>query len=415
MQWVVAFKGSRDAYQVPLALAEGDKLAAFVTDWYSPFDTKWFRGISKLLPARALHPLRKRFRSGLPSRKVHTRPFELLRTKLNVRAASDVGDNRIGVLAGALAADTRAGLLSYSYYAHAAFNHIAARETPKVIFQVHPHPRSIRNLLSEEIQLNPEGRESLEREIELSLDDKRFAQLSEEPLLAGMCLAASEFTKRTLVENGVSAEKIRVVPYGVDLTRFHPAASNEKSHGSDGASDAPFRVLFAGQMIQRKGLSYLLEAWKRLALPHAELILVGRGGADGHLLAKYEGLYQLKVASSVEHLRELYQTSDVCCLPSLIEGFGLVYLEALACGTPIIATPNTGAADMIRDGEEGFIVPIRDTQTLMEKLSWCYENRRELGEMRARARRVAERHTWEAFRGRIRSEIAEFERRSKVI
>lgn len=402
MQWVVAFKGSRDAYQVPLALAEAGKLEALVTDWYSPFDRKWFARLTGILPLRIEAELRRRYRAGLPSKRVHTSPREFIRTKLSERSASDHGDNRIGTLAGQLARNRKAGLLSYSYYGHSAFNCAGVGYLPKVMFQVHPHPQSIRNLLLEEMELVPDGKASLSQEIELNMPDRRFAQLSEEPLLADFCIAASEYTKKTLVENGVDGNRVRVVPYGVDLDRFRPLA------GVPEASQ-PFRVIFAGQMIQRKGLWYLLEAWKRLALPHAELILVGRGGMDQNLLAKYEGIFRSEVAVGGERLRELYATSDVCCVPSLIEGFGLVYLESLACGTPVIATPHTGAADLISEGEEGFIVDIRNVEALAERILWCYEHRPELSMMRPKARRLAERHTWSAFRGSIIDAVGEAE------
>lgn len=276
------------------------------------------------------------------------------------------------------------------------------------MFQVHPHPRSIRNLLLEEIELVPDGKASLSQEIELNMPDRRFEQLCEEPLLADFCIAASEYTKKTLVENGVDHKRVRVVPYGVDLDRFRPLADPSPS------SARPFRVIFAGQMIQRKGLWYLLEAWKRLALPQAELIIVGRGSMDQKLLAKYEGTFRLEVAVGGERLRELYATSDVCCVPSLVEGFGLVYLEALACGTPVIATLHTGVADLITEGEQGFIVKIRDVEALAERILWCYGHRDELAAMRKKARQVAEKYTWSGFRRSLLSAVAEAEQLSNA-
>ncbi|MEJ7709650.1 MAG: glycosyltransferase family 4 protein [Pyrinomonadaceae bacterium] len=393
MQWVVAFKGSRDAYQVPRALAEAGLLEALVTDWYPPFDAKWFHQSMKALPTRIKDSLGRRYSSGVPSSKVHMRPLEMVRTKLHSRSASDRGDNRIGAVAGRLAVSKGAGVLSYSYYAHAAFSAKATANVPKIIFQVHPHPRSVRELLTEEIQLMPEAQASLRGEIELNMPPSRYTQLCEEPLLADMCLVASNYTKKTLVENGVKESSVRVIPYGVDLEKYRPA-----DDGNRRSTTSRFRVLFAGQMIQRKGLSYLLEAWKRLSLLGAELILVGRGGIDKQLLAKYEGLFTLKHAATAAELRELYQISDLCCMPSLVEGFGLVYLESLACGTPVIGTPHTGAADLVCDGEEGFIVPIRSVEALMERLEWCYRNRRALADMRVKARRTAELYTWDRFR-----------------
>nr|WP_276510149.1 glycosyltransferase family 4 protein [Longimicrobium terrae] len=207
--------------------------------------------------------------------------------------------------------------------------------------------------------------------------------------MAEHCFVASAFTRRTLVENGVHPDRVTVIPYGVDLERFQPPAAPPLG---------PLRVLFVGQMVQRKGLRYLLEAWKRAALPDAELVLAGRGRMDDELLAQYAGLFRLERDAGPDRLRELYQESDICCVPSLAEGFGLVYLESLACGTPVIGTDNTGAADLVRDGQEGFVVPIRDTDALVDRLRWCHANRDELAAMRTLARRRAEEHSWPAFR-----------------
>lgn len=207
------------------------------------------------------------------------------------------------------------------------------------------------------------------------------------------------------MEHGVEASRIHVVPYGVDLEQFHPPA--EPPAG-------PFRVLFVGQLTQRKGVKYLLEAWRELALPKAELVLVGRGHVDRQLLRPYEGSFRLELnVHSRARMRSLYQGSHVFCMPSLTESFGLVYLEAMACGTPVIGTPNTGAADVVRDGRDGFLVPIRRIEPLKERLLWCYENQAALMSFRAEARRRAETFSWTRFRRGIVEALAEDPRSSR--
>ncbi len=401
MRWVVAFNGSRDGYQVPLALEEAGRLETLVTDWYSPLDRRWARFAARLLPARVVGALERRYHPGLPSSRVSALSLRsVLRSRFGAGRVSAL-DELIGVRAGELARSRGAGILSYSYYAHAAFCAYGAGPHPRAIFQVHPHPASLRRLFREEMEREPDCSESLSAELEMRMEEPAFARMCEEPHLADFCLVASEYTKATLVENGVDGSRVTVVPYGVDLERFRPA--QEPPSG-------PFRVLFIGQMTQRKGLKHLLETWRQLALPNAELVLAGRGITDRALLARYEGTYTLRTGVSSGELRRLYQTSDVFCMPSLAEGFGLVYLEALACGTPVIATPNTGAADLVTDGQEGFIVGMRDVDALRERLAWCYEHRAELREMRPRARRLAERHSWPAFRKAVAGAMAELER-----
>lgn len=396
MQWVVVFSGARDGYQVPLALQEAGLLEALVTDWYSPLDRGWFQATLGFLPAHQRAPFQGRYCLGLSSDKVRTTPFEFVGGKLGFRQASSKGDNRLGSLAGRMARERGAGIFSYSYYAAAAFRAYGDGPYAKLLFQAHPHPKSVRRVLAEEMVLLPQCATSLSQELELCVPDGRFAQLSEESLMADRCMVASHYTKRTLIENGVLPERIDVIPYGVDLEQFQPAYKDPSG---------PFRVLFVGQMVQRKGLWYLLEAWRRMALPNAELVLAGRGNRDLRMLAEFEGEYQLRFAVTKRELVELYQSSDIFCVPSLVEGFGQVFLESLACGTPVVATPNTGAADLIRNGEEGFVVSLRSIDELRDRLEWAYTHRQELLEMRGKARKLAEKHTLEAFRRSITAQV----------
>lgn len=400
MQWVVAFNGSRDAYQVPIALAERDNLEGLVTDWYTPLDRRWCRIALGMLPGSISERMRRRYRQGLPSNLVKARALRAayLGSFLRNDAARDA---LLGEHAGRMARNRGAGILSYSYYAHAAFEAYGSERPGKVLFQVQAHPMSVRRLLAEEATSSELARTCIRRDLEFTYAGGQWDQLCDEPLHADRCLVSCSYTKRTLIENGVDAAKVRVVPYGVDTDVFHPAAC---------PPDSPFRVLFVGQLTHKKGLAYLLEAWRRLGLKDAELVLVGRGRSDAEILALYEGHYTLRgPVNDRDELRTLYQSSHVCCVPSLSEGFGLVYLESLACGTPIIASRNSGAPDVITDGQEGFIVGIRDVDALMQRLLWCYEHRGALADMRERARTTAERFTWPAFRRALASTIADLQ------
>lgn len=397
MRWVVAHAGSRDDYQVARALAEHDMLEALVTDWYARFDQWWFGLLMRIAPGRVRRLFSRRFRDALPSRLVRgVAPQTIINEALHRPSAGT--DAIIGTSAGSLAARSAAGVLAYSYYANAAFA-AAGENTPKVIFQVHPHPDSLRALFSEEMRLVPECAASLGSEVEMSESDEVLAGRRLEPTLADCCLVASSYTRQTLVENGVDESRIRVIPYGVNVARF--------GYSPPRARDAVFRVLFVGQMVQRKGLKYLLEAWHALSLKNAELVLVGRGRSDESLLERYRGSYRRESSIDNARLSALYGESDVFCMPSLAEGFGLVYLESMACGTPVIATRNTGAADVVTDGEDGFLIDIRDVDALRERLAWCHANRDALAAMRPRARRTAEKHSWETFRASIAATLNE--------
>lgn len=177
----------------------------------------------------------------------------------------------------------------------------------------------------------------------------------------------SRFTMRTFVEMGISSEKLRVVPYGVNLASFKRSA--ERS--------ANFRVLFVGQLSVRKGIHYLLEAFQRAHLSDAELVLVGSPQPQTNaILARYPSdRLTLTGALTREGVVREMSKASVLVLPSIEEGLAMVQAQALACGCPVIATTNAGAEDLFTDGNEGFIIPPRDPGILADRLTRLYDDR----------------------------------------
>lgn len=213
--------------------------------------------------------------------------------------------------------------------------------------------------------------------------------------LADHIFVPSSFVKRSLLEVGVLPEKITVNPFGAPINYFQPQPK----------PDSCFRALFAGRVGPRKGVHYLLQAWQHLKLPQAELLLVGINEFPLGWLDRYIELFHY--VSSIPHkqLNQYYSAASVMVLPSLVEGMALVLLEAMACGIPVITTPNAGGSDIITDGVEGFIIPIRDVAALQEKLEWCHRHPQELAEMGKAARRKAEQLTWELYRQRLANQV----------
>jgi glycosyltransferase involved in cell wall biosynthesis len=186
-----------------------------------------------------------------------------------------------------------------------------------------------------------------------------------------------------------------VIPYGAPTDYFRPQPK----------PDNTFRIIYAGRLSPRKGAHYLLQAWKSLKLPQAELMIVGSNMMPHDWFAPYQDLCRQVASVSHMSLNQYYSAADVLVFPSLIEGFGLVLTEAMACGIPIITTPNTAGPDLITDGVEGFIVPIRDVDALKEKLEWCYQNPDALAEMGKAARRKAESLSWENYRHQLAQKV----------
>jgi glycosyltransferase involved in cell wall biosynthesis len=204
---------------------------------------------------------------------------------------------------------------------------------------------------------------------------------------ADMIIVPSGFVWRTMVAQGVPEAKLRQVPLGFAPERFTPAPG--------GKPDDTFRIVFVGAISLQKGVQYLLEAFRRLSLPDAELVLVGGIFPDSRaFLPRYAGLYRHVGYVPQEQLLELYNAASVFVLPSLQDGFGMVVYEAGACGVPAIVSENVGAT--IRDGQDGFVVPIRDPDALADRLLRLYRDEDLRREMGRSARSYAHRFTWEA-------------------
>ena len=406
---VVVHAGARDSYQLALGLAEAGLLEALVTDFFWSNESGWARRIQPLLPSAVQRRFMLRSAPGLMSSRVVLRvgagvggllldkakflPYGLRRW-LTRRA-----DARLGGTAGRLARRAGAYLVSYSYY---GFDSFRALGRPDMLFQMHPHPATMRRLLQAEMVEHPESAASLNLEWELALPDSDFEHLIAETQMARGFLAASSFTRDSLIEHGADPLAIRVVPYGVDLLRFHPAAKSPEIPGG------PLRLLFVGRINQRKGLRYLLDALQRLAPGMVELTICGRvlDGAEEFKDCAFPVVIRPSV--SAEELVAAYQQADLFVLPSIAEGFGQVLLEALASGLPILSTTRTAAPDLIEDGVHGFIVAPQRADLLADRILWAAQHRAELAEMGVAARERAETFTWQRFRQSVAAAVLEF-------
>jgi glycosyltransferase involved in cell wall biosynthesis len=308
-------------------------------------------------------------------------------------------DSTLGRIAGELARRTNSLLLSYSYYAYHAFQSYGQ---PGVLFQVHPHPSSVRRILKQELADHPECSASLLKEWELALPAEDFDCLVAEARMAKQFLVASSFTRQTLIENGAAPDAIRVVPYGVDLDRFSPPAHIVAPSG-------PLRLLFVGTINQRKGIKYLLEALRLLGgRAPVELIVCGRVVDDLSLFEPFRRQVTVRPSVSFAELVEAYRRADLFVFPSVAEGFAQVLLEALASGLPILSTTHTAAPDLIEEGREGFVVEPRRPDQLAAKIEWALKHRRELRHMRSAARQRAEQFTWHRFRAGVVAAVRDF-------
>lgn len=249
--------------------------------------------------------------------------------------------------------------------------------------------RAAREILNEEAERRPQWLPALDG---LRDSEEKLARKDDELRLADHIFVASTFTKQTLGRCPFSVAPVSVIPYGAD----DALVSGLKI--SPSKASRPLRVLFVGGLSQRKGIADLFEAAGLLGA-HIELTIVGRklSAACAPLeaaLAKHRWIESMPRERILAEMRE----HDVLVFPSLFEGFGLVVTEALSQGLPVITTSHTCGPDVLTEGEDGFIVPIRDPQAIAEKLELLHRDRNLLAAMGQAARCKAEKLTWESYR-----------------
>ncbi len=203
-------------------------------------------------------------------------------------------------------------------------------------------------------------------------------------------VAPSNFVKKSLINEGIDEEKIFVVPFGVDIGKFKPIGKDY---------NGIFRVAFSGNVNNRKGIPYLIKAWKELNLKDAELNIYGRVYPEVKKYLTDAEKYHIKLHGFVSNINEELPKNHIYVFPSLLEGSAKSVYEALACGLPVITTENAGS--VVEDGIDGFIIPIQDVKSLKEKILFFYNNREKIKEFGKRARKKAEQYTWEDYGKRI--------------
>jgi glycosyltransferase involved in cell wall biosynthesis len=210
-----------------------------------------------------------------------------------------------------------------------------------------------------------------------------IARAEREYDLCDKIVVLSSVARRSFEKFGYGHKAVSVWP-GVDHVYFAPPARS--------ARPSLFRVCYVGRVELAKGVGYLLEAWNRLGLLRAALLLIGDIKPEmNSLLKRYAGAsVRLVGALPQKCVATQYHQSNVLAFPSVNEGMGMALLEAMASGLPIIGTDRTGAPDLITHGKEGFVVPARNIDALAEAILWCYRHPDETAAMGRAARAKVE-------------------------
>ena len=204
--------------------------------------------------------------------------------------------------------------------------------------------------------------------------------------------------RSTLLEHNFHNAPIAVVPFGSPTPLAAPCQTR---------AGGPLRVLYVGSLGQRKGLSYALDAIQILGA-QVSFTMIGRLTSPNcrPLLAALDHHRWIETLPHDQILDQMSQ-HDVLLLPSLFEGYALVISEALSQGLPVLTTPNSGATQTIRDGVEGFIVPIRNSQAIAERLQLLASNSDQLAAMGLACLRRAAELSWAGYEHGLRAALGQ--------
>ena len=201
------------------------------------------------------------------------------------------------------------------------------------------------------------------------IDPRNIEREEAEYAQADCITVPSNFVMQSFIRQGIPASKLRLLPYGVNLTRFHPTTRPNANR---------FDVLFVGAMSLRKGVQYLVQAYQQLQHPAKSLTFVGTPSHALVAMLQKRKLWPTNVRvlghMPQSDLKNIMSRSHVLVLPSLEEGLAMVQAQAMACGCPVLASEHTGSADLYTDGCEGFTVPVRSVEALTQRLQQLADN-----------------------------------------
>lgn len=408
MRYGVVHLGSRTHYQVSLALAEHQRLATLYTDFYTP---DWVERISPVLPPRVRRFLDRRRVEGLPSTSVRC-PASLR----SVLSGTYFGLGRehepyvagldwyLGQAVGQLSGHCDFGWVVYSLYWPGFLSRMGKlpeKHPPRIVFKEHPTPSQVLSCLH--THRARAGRD-IQSDAEERMSARSIAAYETSLKKADGIIVPCEFVKRGVVELGIPENLVAVVPFGSNRKGLSTITQRAPT-----SPDRPIRLLWVGQPLFRKGFHDLLAAYAGLPPRAADLTIVLPSAKAVPTAGQLPGAARLLVRLTPSELAREFSTHDLLVMPSLVEGFGMVYLEALSFGTPIICTPNTGAPDIITDGREGFIVEPGDRPALIGCIMKVVDDPSRLYQMKVAAKRAGATWTWDRFRTTLVESIQKYE------
>lgn len=372
--WICAQLGAREHYAVPRALHRAGRLDTLYTDYWAG------SVVRKMGPAsRALRSMAGRYHPELASASVKSWNARALTWTARVRSSAgssdgqslysnfiEVGKRFAGAVRSGLSrrSDLSAETVFFAYDTGAleTLQWLRARGVRCVLDQMDPGRVEVSLVREEESRWPGWALRATD------VPEEYFQRREQEWALADQVVVNSEFSRRALIRQGVTAEKLVVIPlcYEAEAENAELEANNGSLDPRSGSHRAKLRVLYLGQVILRKGIQYLIEAARLLETEPVQFDVVGTVGISENAVKLAPANTRFHGPISRAQVGCWYARSDVFALPTLSDGFAITQIEAMAHGRPVIATPNCG--QVVADGKDGFIVPPGDANALAKAI-----------------------------------------------
>jgi glycosyltransferase involved in cell wall biosynthesis len=366
---LVAQKGAREHFLAARALHRLGALAYLLVDWYAP--KGWLGKVAGFAARR----LGGRGRAAMAA-KAEEIPDDLVKVNLinglmgkwrqrSGRFSTSSQEKNLIADVAFTQAVARSSLPGHDVFFGYSYMSLEMLEIEKrkgvltILDQIDPGPVEFR-LVAEEMNKHPEFSGPAPE-----YPAHYYERLRQEWDLADVIVVNSEWSRDALISEGVNAEKIEVLP----LAYEGEAVSEYRDHSTldlrpSTRTSSPLRVLWLGQVNVRKGIHYLMEAARLLEGREIHFDVVGPIGISRDTVESAPSNMTFHGSVSRDRAAEHYRKADVFVLPTLSDGFAITQLEAMAYGLPVITTPNCGK--VVRDGINGFVVPIADAKALAE-------------------------------------------------
>lgn len=389
--FVCGFYGARDGYEIAAALEKAGLLLRLLTDFYG--EAKIFKKMGLVWASRT-HP-------ELPGKRVSGSWWLMAATKIAGKAIRDpelqnhLTDRLLSRWIEKEAGRRKANIFTYEPYAVPRPADGFAGGRKQILFHFHPHVDQEDKIYAEDQRRFPEFYG--QAKVTESPWRKRTVDAWRQ---ADMVLCASSFTRDSLLTAGMQPDICRVIPYGVK-----PPQTEDLQ-----ARQGPLKLLFVGRNPLRKGLHHLLLGWRQAVKKEGDRLIVvcaARDRAVRELGADQRGV-EWRESVSGEELRRLYREADALVVPSLCEGFGHVYLEAMGHGCAAVGTNHSALPGLGGEKEGVFVVPAGNVEKLASLISRGSENPEIFRSCSEATQKKAAEFTWEKFRAGIREAVRPF-------